>query len=155
MCGFRAKMCWATILLSERGRKWMWVKSSNLHLSDVLNMFLGDPIMAQQKWIWLISTRTQVRSLASLRLRIQHCLSCGLGHKRGLDPTLLWLWCRPAAATPIWPLAWEAPYAAGAALKRWKKKNVSCKKDDGKLESIDQNRVGRPWWIDGHFDILN
>ena len=23
------------------------------------------------------------------------------------DPTLLWLWCRPAAAAPITPLAWE------------------------------------------------
>ena len=30
------------------------------------------------------------------------------------DPVLLWLWCRPAAAAPIWPLAWELPYAAGA-----------------------------------------
>ena len=25
--------------------------------------------------------------------------------------------CRPAAAAPIRPLAWEPPYAAGAALK--------------------------------------
>ena len=35
---------------------------------------------------------------------------------------LLQLWCRPAAAAPIWPLAWELPYAAGAALKSKKKK---------------------------------
>ena len=35
------------------------------------------------------------------------------------DPTLLWLWCRPPAATAlIRPLAWEPPYAAGAALKK-------------------------------------
>ena len=33
------------------------------------------------------------------------------------DPALLWLWCRPAAVAPIRPLAWEAPYAVGAALK--------------------------------------
>ena len=33
------------------------------------------------------------------------------------DPALLWLWCRPAAAAPIRPLAWEPPCAAGAALK--------------------------------------
>ena len=34
------------------------------------------------------------------------------------DPELLWLWCRSAAAAPIQPLAWEPPYASGAALKR-------------------------------------
>ena len=26
-------------------------------------------------------------------------------------------WCRPAAAAPIRPLAWEPPYAAGMTLK--------------------------------------
>ena len=41
-----------------------------------------------------------------------------IGHKCGLDPVLLWLWCRPAAAAPIQPLAWELPYAAHAALKK-------------------------------------
>ena len=30
---------------------------------------------------------------------------------------LLWLWYRPAAVAPIWPLAWEPSYAAGVALK--------------------------------------
>ena len=34
------------------------------------------------------------------------------------DPALLWLWCRPAAAAPNQPLAWEPPYAEGVALKR-------------------------------------
>ena len=33
------------------------------------------------------------------------------------DPVLLWLWCRPATAALIWPLAWEPPYAAGSVLK--------------------------------------
>ena len=28
-------------------------------------------------------------------------MSCGVGHKRGSDPELLWLWCRPVAAAPI------------------------------------------------------
>ena len=39
------------------------------------------------------------------------------------DPALLWLWCRLAAAAQIQPLAWELPYATGAALKKkckWK-----------------------------------
>ena len=37
------------------------------------------------------------------------------------DLVLLWLWRRPAAVAPIRPLAWEAPYAEGSALKRDKK----------------------------------
>ena len=31
---------------------------------------------------------------------------------------LPWLWCRPAAAAPIRPLAWEPPCAADVAVKR-------------------------------------
>ena len=49
-------------------------------------------------------------------------MSCGVGHRLGSDPTLLWLWCRPAAVAPIGPLAWEPPYDEGAAVKRQKKK---------------------------------
>ena len=36
------------------------------------------------------------------------------------DPALPWLWCRPAAAASIRPLAWEPPCAAGVALKKEK-----------------------------------
>ena len=39
------------------------------------------------------------------------------------DPALLWLWCRLAAVAPIRPLAWEPPYAAGAALEKAKRQN--------------------------------
>ena len=42
------------------------------------------------------------------------------------DPALLWLCCRPAAVALIQPLVWEHPYAAGAALKRQKKKSACC-----------------------------
>ena len=35
---------------------------------------------------------------------------------------LLWLWRRLAIVAPIQPLAWELPYAAGAAVKRGEKK---------------------------------
>ena len=49
-------------------------------------------------------------------------VSCAVGHRRGLCPTLLWLWCRLAAAALIGPLAWEPPYAAAVALKSKKKK---------------------------------
>ena len=52
-------------------------------------------------------------------------MSYGVGGRRDSDPVLLWLWCRLAATVPIEPLAWEPPYATGAALekaKRQKKK---------------------------------
>ena len=44
-------------------------------------------------------------------------MSCGVGHRRGSDPALLWLWRRPATVALIRPLAWEPPYAADAALE--------------------------------------
>ena len=56
-------------------------------------------------------------------------LRCGVGHRYGLDPALLWLWCRLAAAAPIQSLAWKPPYTTGVALKRQKtkkKKEFSC-----------------------------
>ena len=45
-------------------------------------------------------------------------MSCGVGRRRGLDPELLWLWCRPAAVVLIHILAWEPPCATGVAVKR-------------------------------------
>ena len=53
-------------------------------------------------------------------------VSCGVGRRRGLDPTLLWLWHRLAAAAPIRPLAWEFPYAMGVGPKRHKKKKKNA-----------------------------
>ena len=49
-------------------------------------------------------------------------MSCGVGHRWGLDPALLWLWYRLVAIAPIRPLAWEPPYAAGVAQRNSKKK---------------------------------
>ena len=78
----------------------------------------------QQKRIWLVTVRTQVRSLASpSRLRIWHCGE---------------LWCRWqtqlrsysyrwAAIALTGPLAWEPSQATGAALKKTRKKNYFIK----------------------------
>ena len=55
-------------------------------------------------------------------------MSCGIGRRHGLDPTLLWLWQRPTAAAPIGPLACEPSYAVGVALKD--KKTKKKKKKD-------------------------
>ena len=48
-------------------------------------------------------------------------VNCDIGCRCGLDPVLLWLWSRPAAAALIRPLTWELPCAMGLALKRKKK----------------------------------
>ena len=50
-------------------------------------------------------------------------MSYGVGHRRCLDPALLWLWHRLAAVSPIHPL-WKLPYAVGAAQKEKKKEGV-------------------------------
>ena len=49
-------------------------------------------------------------------------MSLGVGHRHGLDSTLLWLWCGLAAVALFRPLAWELPYAVGAALKKEKER---------------------------------
>ena len=49
-------------------------------------------------------------------------MSCGVGHRHGLDLVLLRLWHRLAATAPLRPLDWEPPYAMGAALKKKRQK---------------------------------
>ena len=49
-------------------------------------------------------------------------MSCGVGHRHGLDVAWLWVWCRPVATGPIEPLAWEHPYATDVTLKKQKKR---------------------------------
>ena len=88
----------------------------------------GVPVVAQ----WLTNpTRNHevaVRSLPLLiGLTIRRCreLWCRLQTRLGsrVAVALLWLWRRPVATAPIQPLAWEPPYAAGAAQEMPKKTN--------------------------------
>ena len=82
--------------------------------------------MVQWKQIRLGIVRLQVRSLASLSgLRIRCCRELGVGHRRGSDPALLWLWRRLAATAPLRPLAWEPPYAAEVALEKAKRQKIN------------------------------
>ena len=55
-------------------------------------------------------------------------MSHGVRRRRSSDPSLLWLWRRPAATTLIPPLAWEPLYVMGAALKRPKKEKKKKRK---------------------------
>ena len=50
-------------------------------------------------------------------------VSYGVGRRRGSDPVLLWLWCRPVATAPIRPLASESLCAVGAAKKNAKRRS--------------------------------
>ena len=47
-------------------------------------------------------------------------MSSGVGHRLSLDPEMLRLQYRLAAAALIQPLAWELPYATSTALKKKK-----------------------------------
>ena len=73
-------------------------------------------------------------------------MSCGVVHRHGLDPTLLWLWWRLAAIALIGPLAWESPYTESMALKI-KKEVGGVKKEDtvhtcnGILLSHKKNKI--------------
>ena len=58
----------------------------------------------------------------SVGYRPDVAMSYNVGHRHRSDPTLLWLWCRLSAVALIRPLAWELPYAAGAAIKSEKRK---------------------------------
>ena len=73
-------------------------------------------------------------------------MSCGVGHRWGLGPALLWLWYKPAATAPIWPLVWEFPYAVGAALKIQKKKK-------NQMEVLEMKKTVRD--INNVFDEIN
>ena len=78
-------------------------------------------------------------------------VSCGVGHRRGLGTTLLWLWRRRATTVPIQPLAWKPPYAAGAALKRQKERGKEGReerkekrKEKGKKEKEEKETGDKP-----------
>ena len=59
-------------------------------------------------------------------------MSCGVGHRHGSGPELLWLWPRLMATGLVRPLAWEPPYAMGAALEETKNK-IKLKKKECKF----------------------
>ena len=51
-------------------------------------------------------------------------MSCGVSHRCTLDPALLW-----HTTVPIQPLAWEPPYATGAAQEIATTTATTTKKD--------------------------
>ena len=119
---------------------------------------MGFPFMAQRS---TNPTRIQedVGSISALLsgLRADVAVSCGVGLRHGLDPKLLWLWCRLAAVALIGALAWELPCAVGAALK--KKKREREKKDEEKVEGKGEEwapgQMGRKYQQWQHCGIIS
>ena len=66
-------------------------------------------------------------------------MSCGVGHRHGSYPTLLWLWCRQAAITLIQPLAWELPQARRFSPKKPKEKKKK-KADEKTMTAVSNER---------------
>ena len=57
-------------------------------------------------------------------------MSCGIGCRHSLDPTVLWLWCMLAASALTQPLTWEHVNVAEEILKSKTKQKKKKKKED-------------------------
>ena len=89
-------------------------------------------------------------------------MSCGVGCRGGSDPALLWLWRRPGATAPIQPLAWEPPYAAGAAQEISKRQKKKKEEHDTEATVVKYTGLADKYfvvfiiifWIFLHFIVL-
>ena len=73
-------------------------------------------------------------------------VSCSVGHRRGSDPALLWLWHRVAAAALIQPLAWEVPLCHTCCPKKQKKEKETNKQTNKKPTNQPTNQPKNPSW---------
>ena len=68
-------------------------------------------------------------------------MSCGICHRCGSGPELLWLWPRPVANSSDSTPSWEFPYAKGMALKRKKTKKKKKKEEEVKKKSVRRSKL--------------
>ena len=64
-------------------------------------------------------------------------MSCGEGHRHGLDPPLLWLWSRLAAVTDLIPIL-----GTSICPKKTKKRGVGGGATEGNLEEVEVKMEG-------------
>ena len=81
-----------------------------MHLVQVLLPVSDGGVPAVAQWVKTPSAVAQVTAGVRVPILAGACsaregsgvaMSCGVGSRCGLDPELLWLWCRPAAVAPI------------------------------------------------------
>ena len=80
--------------------------------------------------MWQVQPQKAKKKKTQKTKRSSIAVSCGVGCRYGLDPVLLWLWCRLAAAALIQPLDWELPYAVRVTLKSKKKEKEKRRKEN-------------------------
>jgi len=88
------------------------------------------------QWLTNPTRNHEVAGFGPCPCSVLSAVSCGVGCRRSSDPAWLWLWCRLVATAPIGPLAWEPPYASGAAqeiAKKTKKKKKRNKDNERKI----------------------
>ena len=112
------------IIVGNNESKVFWTLSSGYLIIKTGSQ--GIPVMAQWKWIWLASKRTQVRSLASLSgLRIWRCCELWCRSKTRLRFGVAVAVASLAATGLIWYLAWETSICGGCGQKKKKKKKLA------------------------------
>ena len=115
--------------------------------------------MAQCLRTWLGSMRMHIRSLASLSgLRTWHCCELWYRSQTSSDPTLLWLWCRPAAIAD-WTPSPGTSICHRCSLKKKKIKKKKERKEKKRkclaAENLARAISCRPWgrcsphWLPG------
>ena len=81
--------------------------------------------MAQQKWIWLVTMKLQVWSLALLSgLRIWNYYELWYRLQTWLRSCVAVAVVWASSCSSDWTLTWEPPHALGAVLKKAKKKII-------------------------------
>ena len=130
---------------------------SGVYFSDIINTRAFVGLQREEHGSSHVAQWVMIPGLAQWDCGSSIAVSWGGGHRCGLDPVLLWLWCQLAAAAVIQPLAWELAYAMGAALKRKEReikreKHVSLQigQDTGITHALPKRNVPH-FQLEGYF----
>ena len=125
--------------------KYQMFQKDYLRSHDWKNSLLGVPSMAQQ-----LTSQTRiyvgVGSSPALTQWVKDPeLQWAVDNRCSSYPALLWLWRRQVAAALIQPVAWELPYAAGAALKCKQRNKTKQKRIHNWI--LTEIKIYLPLWV--------